>query len=342
MDQKLVLTGDMNFKGVGDPSLVFARIAGFMGGADTLFGNLECCFYEAPTHDRAGREGFYAPLNAAEALSLAGFDAVGTANNVNYGDAAILASLQRLDELGISHTGSGPNREEAQRPAIVRKNGMSFAFVQRTSVYWPTNHEATSNAPGVAVLKGHTAYRPLMDDHAANRPGVAPEIITWADWDYLNRYQKQLSVLSADVDFLVASHHWGDQAEVFAYQTEIAHAAIDSGADLVFGHGPPVLLGIEVYRGKPIFYGTGCFSFGTGHQTERRDWIGSFVTVQFSRGVASEIFLQFVRCTERNETILRMPEDEPASVAQVLARSAALGTDLVIESDRLTVWRCAG
>ena len=47
--------------------------------------------------------------------------------------------------------------------------------------------------------------------------------------------------------------------------TEIAHAAIDAGADLVIGHGPHYSLPVEVYRGKPIFYGLGSFSFHTGH-----------------------------------------------------------------------------
>ena len=47
--------------------------------------------------------------------------------------------------------------------------------------------------------------------------------------------------------------------------TEIGHAAIDAGADIVIGHGPHYSLPVEVYRGKPIFYGLGSFSFHTGH-----------------------------------------------------------------------------
>jgi poly-gamma-glutamate capsule biosynthesis protein CapA/YwtB (metallophosphatase superfamily) len=47
---------------------------------------------------------------------------------------------------------------------------------------------------------------------------------------------------------------------VLDYQVEIAHTAIEAGADLVMGHGPHMPLGIEVYKGKPIFYGVGSCS----------------------------------------------------------------------------------
>ena len=58
-----------------------------------------------------------------------------------------------------------------------------------------------------------------------------------------------------EADIAVASFHWGLDREVLAYMTEIARAAIDAGADLVIGHGPHFVLPIEIYRGKPIFYG---------------------------------------------------------------------------------------
>jgi poly-gamma-glutamate synthesis protein (capsule biosynthesis protein) len=58
---------------------------------------------------------------------------------------------------------------------------------------------------------------------------------------------------------LVASCHWGLGKDVLQYMTEIAHAAVDAGADIVVGHGPHYSLPIEVYKGKPIFYGSATF-----------------------------------------------------------------------------------
>jgi hypothetical protein len=45
------------------------------------------------------------------------------------------------------------------------------------------------------------------------------------------------------------------------FTVEFAHAMIDAGADMMIAHGPHVLRGIEVYKGKPIFYSMGNFIF---------------------------------------------------------------------------------
>src|SRR5205814_2240654 len=91
------------------------------------------------------------PLVSAQALVIGGFHVVGNANNVNYGEEAIRSSLRRLDDVGIPYTGAGLNRQVARAPAIVTHEGLRFGFLQRTSVYWATGHEATDHSPGVAV-----------------------------------------------------------------------------------------------------------------------------------------------------------------------------------------------
>ena len=78
-----------------------------------------------------------------------------------------------------------------------------------------------------------------------------------------------IAALRREADIVVASCHWGLGEEVLDYMTEIAHAAIDAGADIVIGHGPHYSLPVEIYRGKPIFYGLGSFSFHTGHGGRR-------------------------------------------------------------------------
>ncbi len=339
MDRKIILTGDINLRGVRAPQEVFAQIGTVTQAADVTFGNLECCFCDLPDHNPAEREGFYAPRQAAEALRCAGFDAVGTANNVTYGEAAILASLARLDELGIAHTGAGCDRTAAGRPAIVEKDGVTYGFLQRTSIFWPKNHEATSRSPGVAVLRGHTAYRPRIEAHAADRPGIPPEVVTWADPEELALYRQDLAALSERTDFLVASHHWGLGSEILAYQTEIARAAIDSGADIVLGHGPHVPLGVEVYKGSAILYGAGNFSFEFGHHGKHDDWTGYFATVTLSDGAPKEVAITLVRRSDRNQTILRRPAEEPETLERLVDQSRAFGTDLRIDDDHIIVWK---
>jgi poly-gamma-glutamate synthesis protein (capsule biosynthesis protein) len=159
--------------------------------------------------------------------------------------------------------------------------GVRYGFLQRSSVYWPTNHEARKDAAGIAVIRGHTAYHVPMfktrvDVPPPNRPGIPPDIITWADAAYLGWFREDISALRPRVDVLVASCHWGLGKDVLQYMTDIAHAAIDAGADIVVGHGPHYSLPIEVYRGKPIFYGLGNFSFHTGHGGRKHgDWVGT-------------------------------------------------------------------
>ena len=163
------------------------------------------------------------------------------------------------------------------------RNGIRYGFLQRSSVYWPTNHEAGANSTGIAVIRAHTAYQVPMhktrpEIPPMNRPGIPPVIITWADPDYLRAFTDDIAALRAQADIVVASCHWGLHKEVLAYMREIGHAAIDAGADLVIGHGPHYSLPVEVYRGKPIFYGLGSFSFHTGHGGRRHgDWIGMMV-----------------------------------------------------------------
>ena len=339
MPRTLLMTGDVNLVNVTDPGVPFARAAAALNSADVLFGNLECCLYAPPGARSVHDEGFWAPPGAGQALKLGGFRAVGNANNVNYGADAIMASLTELDRLGIAHTGAGRNAAEARAPAIVEAGGVRIGFLQRTSVYWPTNHEAGEHSPGVAALRGHTAYQlPLHKTRPeippANRPGVPPVIVTWADAKYLAQYRDELADLRKRVDVLVASQHWGLGEEVLDYMTEIAHAAIDAGADVVVGHGPHYSLPVEIYRGKPVFYGLGSFSFHTGHGGRKHgDWVGMLARVVLDGRDLKRASFRFVRHNEKNETVLTAMKDEHETLAKLRKRSEAFKTKIEAEGD---------
>jgi len=343
MKRVLMLTGDVNLMNVTDPQVPFGRIKDTLGRADVLFGNLECCFYEPAAGHSVEREGFYAPLASAQALVAGGYRALGTANNVTYGEEAIRSSLRRLDDLGVAHTGAGVNRQSACAPAIVTHEGLRFGFLQRTSVYWPTGHEATGDSPGVAVLAGHTAYEPVLHVRRpgippANRPGVPPAIHTWADGKSLAAFTADLRALRAEADVVVASHHWGLFEEVLDYQVEIAHAAIDAGADVVVGHGPHYACAVEMYRGKPIFYGLGSFSFHTGHDGRAHgDWVGLLARLTFDDAALVEAAFSLVRHNERNETYVCDPALDKEAVEQITRRCAKLGTTLAVSGSELLV-----
>lgn len=76
-----------------------------------------------------------------------------------------------------------------------------------------------------------------------------------------------------NVSTIIVSFHWGiekdyKQSEI---QTFLAHYAIDNGVELVLGHHPHVLQGIEVYKGKYIVYSLGNFSFGGNKNPSDKD-----------------------------------------------------------------------
>jgi poly-gamma-glutamate synthesis protein (capsule biosynthesis protein) len=336
----LILAGDVNLMNVEDAGVPFARIGETLRSADVIFANLECLLYEPPDGHAVEHEGFFAnPEIAGKALQSAGIAAVGLANNVNYGAAAILGSLAQLGHLGIRHTGAGPDLAAARDPALADCGGLRVGFLQRSSVYWPTNHEATAHGCGIAVIRGHTAYqvpahktRPEVPP--MNRPGIPPIVVTWADRDYLAAFTQDIAALRREADIVVASCHWGLGEEVLDYMTEIAHAAIEAGADIVIGHGPHYSLPVEIYRGKPIFYGLGSFSFHTGHGGRRHgDWIGMLARCEIVRGAVTEARFRFVRHNAENETVLCPLIDEGATLGRLAERSARLGATLTAEGD---------
>ena len=72
------------------------------------------------------------------------------------------------------------------------------------------------------------------------------------------------SLKEQGAQIIIVSFHWGQEKENVPsdVQVELAHTAIDNGADLVLGHHPHVLQGIGEYKGKNIVYSLGNFCFG--------------------------------------------------------------------------------
>jgi poly-gamma-glutamate capsule biosynthesis protein CapA/YwtB (metallophosphatase superfamily) len=343
MARRLILTGDVNLMNVTDSTVPFRRVAADLHAADAVFGNLECCLHIPAGHSTSA-EGFFAdPAIGGEALRSSGIHAVGIANNVNYGAANIAASIARLDEVAVLHTGAGPDLAAARAPAIIARNGFRVGVVQRSSVYWPTDHEAGDDQPGIAVIRGHTAYHVPMGRIAPgvpppNRPGVPPLIVTWADKDYLAEFGKDIEGLRTRADIVVASCHWGLGREPLQYMTDIAHAAIDAGADIVVGHGTHHSLPVELYKGRPIFYGVGNLTFNTGHLGRKHaGWIGMLVEVSFDGGSVRGCDFRFVRSNDANESYFCRPADEADAFADLTARSGKLGATLKPDGDRVRV-----
>ncbi len=92
------------------------------------------------------------------------------------------------------------------------------------------------------------------------------------------------------VDLILVACHWGNEKENYpeANQLELGRKCIDMGADLVLGHHPHVLQGIEEYNGKLIVHSLGNFCFGANRNPEDKDTMIFQQTFTFVDGVKQE------------------------------------------------------
>lgn len=198
----------------------------------------------------------------APGLAQAGFKALNLASNVTFGGDAIATTLKQLDAAGIGHVGAGRNRTEARKPMIIEQGGLTIGMVSRTSVFWPHHHEALDSQAGVMPLRVTTSYQP--HPRLIELPGVPAIVHTVPDAKELAELVADVEDLRGKVDLLFCYFHFGvsSNREVQQYQRTVAQAVIDAGADGVFGSHAHVVQPIEVYRGKPIFYGLSQVIFG--------------------------------------------------------------------------------
>ena len=214
---------------------VFAGIAPVLRAADAAWLNLESPLTDASDPYPGKDVHFQGDPRLAAGLADAGVDVVNMANNhaVDQGPAGLLESIRRLKAAGVKVVGVGKDAAAARRPAIVRtSSGATIGFLGWTDIIWP-GYEAGSG-PGVATAR--------------------------TDMSEVTRAIRQLK---ARVDYVVVCFHWGIEYTdmPIAAQVSEAHAAIDAGADMVIGHHPHVLQGVQLYKGHFIIYSLGDLVF---------------------------------------------------------------------------------
>jgi poly-gamma-glutamate synthesis protein (capsule biosynthesis protein) len=95
-------------------------------------------------------------------------------------------------------------------------------------------------------------------------------------------------------------------------------------------------LPLESYKGRPIFYGLGSFSFHTGHGGRKHgDWVGMMAHVGFIDGKLDTAAAQFVRHNDDNETFVSPISAEGDIIAKLVKKSAASGARVDVRSERL-------
>jgi hypothetical protein len=246
-----------------DPMTSFAHVHEQLASADLRFGNCEAVYSDTPERIVGGAGKFLSPPACFEAVRSANFDVMSFANNhaLDGGYTGFFETLGLLHRAGVETAGAGANIAEARQPALVEAGGVKVAVLAYTCVYPPGTGAAADRA-GMAALEVHTVYRPEV-----GQPGTRPKISTFVDPGDLAWVQADVARVREQADVVAVSVHMGIHMlpSVLAdYERELAHAVVDAGADVVLGHHQHILKGIEIYGGRPIFYGLGNFVVDLG------------------------------------------------------------------------------
>ena len=216
------------------PGYAFDSLRTFLKSADVTMANLEAPFtIQGKPFDK--KFTFRVPPDYTTSLIHAGFDVLTLANNhiLDYGREGLLSTFKILDSLNIHYCGAGENDKAAEEGCIIESGDWRIGFLAYSLTY-PDDFWATSRSCGTAFPR--------------------PKAM-----------ERRIQSMKQETDLIVVSFHWGGELMRFPkeYQRTYAHRAIDSGADLIIGHHPHVLQGVEIYRGKLIAYSLGNFVFGS-------------------------------------------------------------------------------
>ena len=259
----------ITFLGVGDiiidretPETIFQHVTKELQSADIAFANCDQIYSDKGQKVISWHYTPSDPKNIPVLLST-GLDVISLANNhvMDYGKEGLLDTMARLQEAGLPYVGVGKNLTEARHPIIMERKGNKIGFLAYSCVQ-PKGWEAEDNKPGLAPVRAWTIYEQV--DYPA---GSQPRIVTVPYHGDLMSMIEDIKKLKAQVDVVIISFHWGLHMlprTIPMYCFDVSHAANDSGADLILGTHPHILKGIEVYKGKAIFYSTGNFAAEIG------------------------------------------------------------------------------
>jgi poly-gamma-glutamate capsule biosynthesis protein CapA/YwtB (metallophosphatase superfamily) len=223
------------------PEEPWGDVLPLMDAADLRIINLECAItdYKQPWTRTPKVFHFRADPSVVEVLRAARVDGCSLANNhtLDFEEQGLLDTLKHLDEAGIPYAGAGHDGEEAARPILI-KVGPDHVVALLAFTDNEPPFAAGPNRPG-------TNYLPVS---------LEPQV--------LDRVEAEITtVREVGADIVIFSNHWGPNMveQPNGLFRRFAHAVMDRGADVYYGHSAHIFQGVEIYRGKPILYDTGDF-----------------------------------------------------------------------------------
>lgn len=268
-------------------------------GADVTFGNFETTALDLATFKgspqaESGGTWMLADPGVPKEVAAMGIDIVGHANNhaTDWGVEGMIETLKLLDAAHLVRAGTGRTMAEARAPAYYDGPQGRVALVSATTTFTPMSPAAdplgrVPGRPGANTIRSTEVGQVSEADLAVlaritgTKPG-APVRIKGRDFRAVEAPTTPMTIgydlnpkdLAANllavrqarqngnfVVFSLHNHEPGNASQTPAdFAPGLAHQIIDAGADVYMGHGPHQLRGIEIYKGKPIFYSLGNFA----------------------------------------------------------------------------------
>ena len=222
-------------------------------------------------------------------------------HSFDFGADGLLSNIRHLEQAGVVYAGAGVNLARARAPGYLdtKKGRVALIACASTfSVLSPAGEQRPDmkGRPGLNPLRFKTTYivelstlnsiRALAQQSRSEtgsaegpaspdevrflgvtfKAGEKPAIVTEPDAKDVKEISAEIREARRQSDWVLVSIHAhegapGNREAPAAFLVAFAHAAIDAGADLFVAHGPHVLRGIEIYKGKPIFYSLANFIF---------------------------------------------------------------------------------
>ncbi len=250
-------TGDVNLDPDYIPALrsegydhAWSGLEGLFAGDDLTVINLECPVSYGGTLVPK-QFNFRCDPAALPAAREAGVEVANFANNHSrdYGEVALLDSIEQARGAGIEPVGIGADVEEANRPAILEAGGWRIAVLGFGGVVPAADWLATDSRPGMS------------------------------SGDDIDSMTAAVRAAAEQADLVFVSIHWGAELETEpqAVDVERAEAMIDAGADGIFGHHAHRLQPLGEHAGRPIAWGLGNFVWPNFSAAGSRTAVAQFV-----------------------------------------------------------------
>jgi poly-gamma-glutamate synthesis protein (capsule biosynthesis protein) len=267
--------------------------------ADVAFGNFETSVFDfkdfkGSPQAESGGTWMLGDVRTPKEVARMGFDIVSRANNhgADWGVEGMADTDRHLDDAGLVHSGTGRSMASARAPQYLDVGAGRVGLVAATTSFTPMSRAADGwgeapARPGVNAIRSERSRlvaaedlpvlarvakakegKPVILEGVTYRAASSPALVGTLSYA-LNPGDEAANLLAVrqahqNGNFTVFSlhnHEPGNGSQTPAdFAVPFAHKIIDAGADAYIGHGPHQLRGIEIYKGKPIFYSLGNFA----------------------------------------------------------------------------------